>query len=317
MRDAPAKGEVARLGGRTMGTTWSALAALAAPEQSNVLTRAIQAALDRVVAEMSQWERDSDLSRFNRALAGSWHMLPPNFAKVIDEALAMARLSDGAFDPTLGRVTEIWGFGAKAIQSLPNDAAITDALAASGWDKLDFDSGKARLRQPGGLHLDLSGIAKGFGADQAAAVLRNAGIGAFLLDVGGELVGQGVKPDGQPWWVALEDPPGATLPPFRAALYNMAIATSGNYRRFHDIGGARVSHSLDPRTGRPLCNNVVSVSVLTASAMRADALATALTALGDRAGEFARRHDIAARIIRSSDGGHSEEITPTLAAMLE
>ena len=300
-----------------MATDWSVRAVLDQPERQDELQENIQAALDRVVTEMSQWEPDSDLSRFNRALAGSWQTLPPGFAAVIDEALAVAELTDGAFDPTLGELSELWGFGVAQIGQLPSDTEVAGASAAAGWQRLAFDREAARLRQPGGVRLDLSAIAKGFGADRVAASLLDAGVSSFLIEVGGELVGRGIKPDGQPWWVALEDPPEAALPPLRLALCNHAVATSGNYRRYHRIDGERIGHSIDPASGRLLANRIVSVSVLAETAMRADALATALTVLGDAAGSFAARYGIAARILRQVDNGFAEEITPALARMLD
>ncbi len=300
-----------------MGTRWSALAVVDSTDRQAELTRGVQAALDAVVAEMSQWEPDSDISRFNRAPAGTWHAVPAGFSTVMSEALAIAELTDGAFDPTVGKASELWGFGSKAIADLPDGDALKDALAHSGWRKLVFDEQTSRLRQPGGLALDFSGIAKGFGADCAAEALRQMGAHAFLVDVGGELVGQGLKPGMQPWWVELENPPGATLAPFRVALHGLAIATSGDYRRFHDLPGKKLSHNLDPHTATPLENGIASVSVLASTAMRADALATALTVMGSGARTFADRFGIAARIIRRDGNDFAEELTKTLSAMLD
>ena len=300
-----------------MATQWSARVVIGDADRQPELERGVQAALDTVVAEMSQWERNSDLSRFNRAPAGQWQALPSGFAAVIAEALTIAELSDGAFDPTVGKASELWGFGATEVSHVPARDVLTQALAGSGWERLAFDSETSRLRQPGGLALDLSGIAKGFGADRAGETLRNAGAKAFLIDVGGELLGHGVKPDMQPWWVELEMPPGAVLPDLRVALYGLAVATSGDYRRFHELPGGRLSHTLDPTTAAPVENGVASVSVLAKTAMRADALATTLMVLGNQAGAFADRHGIAARIIRRCDGAYIEHITPTLAAMID
>ena len=222
-----------------MGTGWSALAVVDTANRQAELECGVQAALDAVVAEMSQWEPDSDIARFNRAPAGSWQTLPRGFAAVMAEALAIAELSDGAFDPTIGQASELWGFGSTPIADLPTRDALEGTLAHSGWQRLTFDAQASRLRQPGGLALDLSGIAKGFGADRAGAALRQLGVTAFLVDVGGELLGCGVKPGMQPWWVELENPPGAALAPFRIALHGLAIATSGDYRRYHDLPGKR------------------------------------------------------------------------------
>lgn len=292
------------LGGETMGTRWSVRLAASAGFDAAPLRRAIAARLDGIVAEMSHWAPDSILCLFNRS-AGQWMTLPPDFATVMSAALAMARWTDGAFDPTIGRLVTMWGFGPIAIAEPPRAHGIQAARDAAGWQRLVYDPASRGLRQPGGLALDLSGIAKGYAVDAVAELLRASGIRHCLVEIGGELAGCGLRPDGDPWWVDLESPPGIALPPFRIALHRLAVATSGDYRR-----GA---HTLDPRTGRPAENGVASVSVVHASAMLADAWATALTVLGPIAGPaIAVRQGLAARFV----DGDGEHLTPALAAML-
>jgi thiamine biosynthesis lipoprotein len=296
---------VVDLAGATMGTTWSVR--FVPPSQSDVaaVRAAIVFRLDSIVAGMSHWEPGSLLSRFNRAAAGSWTNLPPDFAHVIATALRIAEITDGAFDPAIGRLVDAWGFGAVPVTGTPDEAAIDAAMRASGWRLLRFDPAARRLCQPGGLALDLSGIAKGFAVDAVAEMLAAKGVRHALVEVGGELAGRGVRPDGEPWWVDLEAPPGVDAEPLRVALHGLAVATSGNYRRG--------DHNLDPRTGRPADHGVRSVSVLHPSAMTADAWATALTVGGGPAVHAAEAYGIAARIL--SDDGESS--TPALAAMLE
>src|SRR5690606_10699828 len=166
---------------------------------------AVQARLDAIVAQMSSWEPESNLSRFNRAPAGSWHALPDDFFTVMDCALQVARDSDGAFDPAIGALVGAWGFGAHAhARGVPDGATLADARATSGWRRLQLDRDSRRLLQPGGLALDLSAIAKGYGVDAVLELLRERGIGAALVDVGGELRAHGRKPDGTPWRVLVE-----------------------------------------------------------------------------------------------------------------
>lgn len=291
------------LGGETMGTGWSVR--FVAPPRCDPATveTAILARLDTIVAEMSHWRVDSLICAYNRAAPGSWHELPPDFAVVVSAALDVAARSGGAFDPAIGRLVDLAGFGPDP--ALRNDAEAPLALARqlAGWRRLRFRDG--RLLQPGGLALDLSGIAKGYAVDAVADTLGTLGIAHALVEIGGELAGHGVRPDGDPWWVDLEDPPGIALPRLRIALHGMAVATSGDYRR-----GA---HSIDPRTGRSTANGVHSVSVIHHSAMMADAWATALTVAGRIAGmELARREGIAARIVDDR-----EWLSPALRQMLE
>ncbi len=260
--------------GQTMGTSWS-LHAVAPPGGTG---EGVQGALDCIVAQMSQWEADSHLSRFNSAPAGAWHPIPAEFAHVVGAALEIAVASGGAFDPCLGRLTERWGFGsAEAVEAIP------DELPGDADRRIEFDAEGGRIRRSEGAILDLSGIAKGYGVDLAAEWLLSKGVRHFLLEVGGELRGEGIRPDGQPWWVDSELPTSSTLAPYRIALHDLSVATSGNYRRGFTVDGRYYSHSFDPKTRRPIVNGVSSATVLHRSCMMADGWATALTVLGPEA----------------------------------
>lgn len=301
-----------------MGTTWSVKAVLPATTDLAALEAMIQRALDAVVAEMSPWAPLSDLCRYNRAAAGSWTALPPAIATVLRRAIAVAEQSNGAFDPTLGALTDLWGFGPRPFSGQPPQAeAIAPLREAGGWRRLALD-GDA-LFQPGGLKLDLNGIAKGFGVDQAAAALDRAQVKSYLVEVGGELRGVGAKPDGQPWWVELERPPTANdAEKTIVALHDLAVATSGDYRRFFDHNGRRYAHTLDPATGAPTANPTVSVTVLAKDCISADAWATALTVMApDAALAFAAEHGLAALIVSKGPGGLEERLSPALQAMLD
>lgn len=292
-----------------MGTTWRVLFVRPRRIEPGAIRAAIVARLDRLVAEMSHWQLGSLLCRFNRAPAGSWTILPPDFAHVVAAGLRIAAATDGAFDPAIGRLVDLWGFGPPGPQPHPTAPELAAARAQSGWQRLAYDPAARRLRQPGGLALDLSGIAKGHAVDAVAQALRGVGVRHALVEVGGELAGSGIRPDGEPWWVDLETAPGTDTAPLRIALHGLAVATSGDYRR-----GA---HNLDPRCGRPAGNHVVSVSVVHHSAMEADAWATALTILGPANGiATADRHDIAARIVTRIDGVGREYLSAALCAML-
>ncbi|WP_082664986.1 FAD:protein FMN transferase [Sphingopyxis sp. H115] len=257
-----------------MGTNWS-LQAVSPPATTAC---GVRAAFDRVVRQMSQWEIGSDLSRFNRAAPGVWHEVAGDLAQVVEAALGIARASDGAFDAGMGRLTDAWGFGRGGpVDRVPRD---TDVAADRS---IEFDAATQRLRRGEGAALDLSGIAKGYAVDLAADWLLGAGVRHFLLEVGGELRGAGLRPDGHPWWVDVEPPPLSSAAPWRVALHDLSVATSGNYRRGFSASGQYYSHSFDPRTGRPIVNGVTSVTVLHRRCMMADGWATALTVLGPQA----------------------------------
>lgn len=312
-----ASGTVQTLSGATMGTTWSAR--IVAPETALPMLKAvIQTALDEVVRDMSTWETGSAISRFNRAPAGSWHALPQALFHVLTAGYDIAEASNGAFDPTAGALVDLWGFGpAPATLAPPSPQQIEDALARGGWHRLALDRAARRAQQPGAMRLDLSAIAKGYGVDAASERLRANGIRHFLIEVGGELRGEGIKPDGQPWWVDIEAPPGLRVAPTRVALHNLSIATSGDYRRFFDHGQRRYAHSLDPRTGMAADNGLAAVTVLHPSCMLADAWATALIVSGpDEGPRIAEAHGLAALFL-SRARADPEIITTAFASLLD
>lgn len=286
-----------------MGTSWSVRFAAPFGCDASAIEAAVMARLDAINAEMSHWRPDSAISRFNQAASGTWVELPADFAAVIDTALEIARRSQGAFDPAIGRIVALRGFGPNPAGRSEDAREIEAAQAAAGWQRLCWD--RPRLLQPGGLAIDLSGIAKGYAVDAVADHLAGNGIDHALVEIGGELVGRGVRPDGDPWWVDLEDPPGIALPRLRIALHGLAVATSGDYRR-----GA---HSIDPASGRSIDNGIRSVSVIHKSAMLADAWATALTVLGiERGLALATQEALAVRFV-----SEVELLSPALAAMLD
>lgn len=290
-----------------MGTSWSARIVDAGPNAE----AGIRTVLDRIIARMSHWEPDSDLSRFNRAAAGAWQQLDPELSRVLGAGLSVATASNGAFDPAMGELVDLWGFGPPGPRTgIPAASEITDALGGG----VEHDPALLRARRTGPAALDFSGIAKGYAVDAIAAHLRETGHADFLVEVGGELLGEGVKPDGQPWWVDLEPVPG--IAPIRVALHGLAVATSGTSQRNFVADGRRYSHTLDPRTGGPISNGVAQVTVLHPQCMLADAWATALTVLGNEALPVAEREGLAMHMAVRDGGGMREVISPALAAMI-
>jgi thiamine biosynthesis lipoprotein len=304
-----------------MGTTWSvAWAAPSGAIDEDALDAGIRAVLAGVIAQMSNWDESSDLGRFNRAAPGSWQVLPADCFAVLQAALQVARDSGGAYDPSAGPLVDLWGFGPAPRRSkAPAPAEVEQVRAACGWQRIVLDESACRVQQPGGVRLDFCAIAKGFGVDAVSRYLSGQGIGSHLVEIGGELRGHGVKPDGMPWWVALETPPGGGAAGHETlvALHGLSVATSGDYRRYFDSEGRRYAHTLDPRTGYPASHALASVTVLHPQCMLADALSTALTVLGPEAGMvFARRHALAARFLIRRRGGFDERLSPAFEAML-
>lgn len=307
--------------GATMGTTWCVKIAVPVAYDTAPLHRQIEAVFKAIIGEMSPWEPRSHISRFNGAPHGTWHELPSAFLKVLVAALDWAARTNGAYDPTVGAAVDLWGFGPSARRAgLPSDRDIESARANMGWRRLVLDAEQSRAFQPGGLALDLSSIAKGFTVDEVARILRRNAIANFLVEIGGELRGEGLKPDGTPWWVELEPSRGGAESSIetRIALSGLAVATSGDSQRYVEWDGRRYAHTLDPRTAKPLTHDLVSVTALASDCMTADAAATALLVLGPEAGPaFAARHDLAARFVSLATDGPTERLSPAMAAMLD
>jgi thiamine biosynthesis lipoprotein len=281
-----------------MGTRWTAQF-LAADAAAETLAAALQAAVDLVDRQMSTWKPDSDLSRFNAAAVGEWVDVPADLAFVVEKAISVTRASSGAFDITVGQQVNAWGFGPPGL----TDARDTETPAA-GSACLDVRPDPPALRKSAPLSIDLSGIAKGYGVDKMAEALEREGVGHYLVGLDGELRCRGRK-QGMPWAIGLDAPIAGEKSMWDVLeLSDGAIATSGDYRHFRDVGGKRVSHTIDPATGRPLDNGIASVSVCDPACWRADAMATALMVLGPERGvAIAQARNIPALfLLRTGDG---------------
>jgi thiamine biosynthesis lipoprotein len=311
---------IQQLEGRTMGTSWSVKAVGAS---ADTMREGIEHCLDAVVREMSHWEPASSLSRFNGAATGTWCELPRDCFDVLVQALRLADQTEGAYDPAAGALVDLWGFGPPGpVLSAPSEDDIAVARKRSCWQRLELDPSKRRVLQAGGVRLDFSAIAKGFAVDRVSHWLSENGATHHLVEIGGELRGSGTKPDGQPWWVALETPlphegAQAAAPEHLVALHGLAVATSGDYRRFFVDGDVMRSHTIDPRSGRPIDHGLASVSVLHAQCMLADAWSTALMVMGlDDGLAHANARGIAAVFMQRVEGGFLERMSKACVALL-
>ncbi|MBY4893865.1 FAD:protein FMN transferase [Rhodobacteraceae bacterium N5(2021)] len=276
------------LGGIAFGSTWRLVCETSNPAAAVSLIENRIAAID---GAMSPYRASSTLSQFNRAEVDHPVNLPAPMARVVDAALRVSRDTGGAFDPTAGPLVSRFGYG--PITGQPGRVADLDLRGTS--------LRKAASR----LTLDLCGIAKGFALDCLFEDLIAEGMADFFLELGGEVRAAGTHPSGRPWHVAIEDP---LAPHFTAhtivAPGQLALATSG-----HGPNGLRgaieVSHVIDPRSARPATGDVASVSVLAATGMQADAMATALLAMGNNGPGFARQNDISALFIPGPFGTES------------
>lgn len=298
----PDSQEPVRLQGATMGTTWSVLLGKGPTGMDHSsLQSLLQQQLDRINREMSTYDPASEVSRFNDSRSTDWFPISPETAQVVDLAQKISLLSNGAFDITVGPLVELWGFGPKPHRDKrPADSEIDAALSRVGYRHLHLRSSPAALRKDiPGLRIDLSAIAKGYAVDQLAETLLAKGFRDMLVEIGGEMRILGQHPGGKLWRVAVEKPQAGERGIEKVFhLTDIAMATSGNYRNFFVQDGQRYGHTIDPATGRPVRHRLASVTVLASTAARADALATALMAMGDeRALELCRREKIAAYLL--------------------
>ncbi len=295
--------EIINLSGETMGTTYN-ITVVAAPDDvtEEALNAAVKAMLADVNAKMSNWDKTSEVSRFNGAATTDPVEISADFASVMRTANQVHDISQGKFDVTLAPLIELWGFGAQEPgDPVPADADIAAALENVGQARLlSLSESPASLQKHRPeVSVNLSAIAKGFGVDQIAVVLREKGIERYLVEIGGDLVTAGLNPEGAPWTIAIEKPePASQSIELIIPVSDLGMATSGDYRNFFEQDGIRYSHLLDPVTGRPITHRTTSVTVLAESSMLADALATGLLVMGEKAGiAAAETHGIAAFFI--------------------
>jgi thiamine biosynthesis lipoprotein len=308
------------LSGATMGTTYSVTITRLPDggDEAEVLQQRIDAVLDEVNALMSTYREDSELSRFNASASVDWIGVSEDLARVVAAAREISALSDGAFDVTVGPVVNLWGFGPDiSADQLPTQMDIDAARARVGWKKLQLRDDPAALRKSApDIYVDLSAIAKGYGADRVAALLEQEGISDYLVEVGGELRGRGSSPRGDAWRIAIERPEASRRSVFRVVeLRDIGMATSGDYRNFFELDGQRYSHSIDPTTGRPVTHELASVTVLASSTMWADGWATALLVLGPERGfALAQSQGLAALFIVRGEDGYEAKATAAFEA---
>ena len=294
------------LTGPTMGTTWSATLSGHPDLDTNALHAALQVAIAEVDTIASTWSPTSDLMRLNAAPLGTWVTLPPRLIAILQAALAMGAETDGAFDIALGDAVNAWGFGPDKADT----AKIHTARARPrrpAHETLELDPTTNRARKHDAMQLDLSGIAKGYGTDRLTETLIDHGLTSGLLAIDGELRALGSRSNGTPWTVAVERPNHIARSPHSVLmLENSAVATSGDYRHWVQVGDRLLSHTMNPKTGAPLTDGPASVTVLGPDCMWADAMATALMVMGAEKGvQFAQAQGIDALFLQR----HPDQIT--------
>jgi len=316
---------VLRFEGPTMGTSYH----ISVVDTQGGAGRAeyqsdIDQTLARIDAAMSTWRADSEISRLNAAPVGEAFALSKELHAVLAESVRVNALSEGAFDVTVAPVLAAWGFGPGSAGPRMADAAQLSLLAGSvGSAGFVLSDDPPALRKRAPRSFELSAIAPGFAVDVVAEAFLARGARDFMIEIGGEVRTAGQNPDGRPWRIGVEQPdapPGT--PVIAVSLRDEAVSTSGDYREFFVADGKRYSHTIDPRTLRPVSHRLASVTVIAPTCMRADALSTALMVLGPEAGmALAEREGLAVyMLLRDGEGfeaRHSRAFGPYLTSANE
>ncbi len=262
------------LRGNTMGTSYT-IHLVDDADSVTTLQPKIDALLNVIEDQLSNWRPDSWVSQFNAAPAFEEIPIPAHALAVTQLCLKLAEQSQGAFDPTVSPLVELWGFGTKRGQIVPTTEAISATRQFVGYRYLVLDTTKLTLLKTSArVELSCSAVAKGYAVDQVAGLLRTQGITDFLINIGGELFAEGNSADGTPWAVAIRRPDRTPVSDDHYTLAGQAMATSGHTERVYFDEGRRYSHIIDPRIGYPVEPHVASATIIAPTCALADGLAT-------------------------------------------
>lgn len=307
----PQQPAVESFSGTTMGSTYSVKYV---PGPTTPSVAAVQASTEAFLAELdrqvSTYRADSDLAQFNRLPAGSCRRMPAYVLELVGASALLSLQTEGALDPTLEPVLELWGFsGGVQPETNPTAEAITQAQQLTGLQHLRTEQGE--LCKEVALRLNFNSVAAGFAVDQVSALLREQGVESFMVEITGEIYAQGKKPDGKAWQIAIESPLENQLSFERVLpLDGQSLSTSGDYRNYQVRDGKRYSHTIDPQTAAPIEHALASVTVADPSAVQADGLSTALLVMGPEIGlAFAESQDIPALFVSRTENGFTTVAT--------
>lgn len=310
------------LEGKTMGTVWRVSVINVEPERLESLREKIQIQLDADDQLLSTWKPDSALMRFNHSQSTTLWPVNEAMADIVTEALRIGAKTNGAMDITVGPLVNLWGFGPdKQPVTTPSDQQIAEARARTGLQHLTVISraGQQYLQKDiADLFVDLSTVGEGYAADHLARLMEQEGISRYLVSVGGALVSRGMNGEGKPWRVAIQKPTDRENAVQAIVDINgHGISTSGSYRNYYELDGKRISHVINPQTGRPIEHTLVSVTVIAPSALEADSWDTGLMVLGpEQAKEVIREQGLAVYMIVKDGDAFKTWMSPQFAGFL-
>ncbi|MCW0310654.1 FAD:protein FMN transferase [Pantoea ananatis] len=310
------------LEGKTMGTVWRVSLAGVEAGRRAALQQRIQQRLDADDAELSTWKPTSVLSRFNQSRATTPQPVSENMADIVTIALRIGKKTSGAMDITVGPLVNLWGFGPdKQPSHIPDDSQIAAAKALTGLQHLRvIQGGEGQWLQKDlpGLYVDLSTVGEGFATDHLARLMEQEGINNYLVSVGGAVLSRGMNAQNQPWRVAIQKPTDReNAVQARVDLQGHGISTSGSYRNYYELDGKRLSHIIDPATGRPIDHKLVSATVIATTALEADGWDTGLMVLGtEKAKALAIKEKLAVYLITREGDRFVSWMSPQFSAFI-
>lgn len=310
--------EPIKIHGNTMGTTYNITLITEKEIDEKRLKDDIDKTLKKVNMEMSTFIDNSEISMFNDTRSLEWISVSLPFAKVVKKSLEISEKSDGAFDVTVGPLIELWGFGRKEKRIIPSEEEIASVSESIGYEKLNVRLSPPSLKKDKPeLKINLSAIAKGYGVDSVADLLISKGYKNYLVEIGGE-IRTGGKKFGNKWRVGIITPD--TLNSFEkiVRLTDISFATSGDYYNYFEKNGKRYSHTIDPKTKRPIRHKLASVTVAYKDCMTADGYATAIDVMGPERGyEFALKENLPVYMIIRDKEGFIIKMTPSFKEFLK
>lgn len=301
-----------RIGGPTMGSTWSVqyVQPVDGPDASQV-RQEVENILAGIDQQFSTYRGDSEVARFNRLPANNCQPMSADVLRLVRFADVLWRESGGAFDLSVEPLMTLWGFGPQAREEkVPDVRRLAEVRQRVGQGHLRIDGDQ--LCKDIALELDFNSIAAGYGVDRITERLRGLGIENLLVEVTGELKAMGRKPDGTAWRVALELPRAdRQIAEQVLSIDGLGVSTSGDYRNYFEENGRRFSHTFDARLGQPVAHSLAAVTVFDPSALVADGYSTLLLILGpDQGWELAVAQDLAAVFVTRADSGFNARVTP-------
>ena len=248
---------------------------------------------------VSVTDANSELYAINQTGSGT---LTGKASSLMEQALEICRRTDGALDLSIYPIVRAWGFTTGSYQ-VPDEAEIQALLPLVDYRKIQYDAATGTVTLPEGMEIDLGSVAKGYAGQLAAQMLREHGVQSALLNLGGNVQTVGAKPDGSPWQIGIKDPQGEDAM-MVLSVEDQAVVTSGGYERYFEQDGVTYHHIIDPKTGYPAENGLVSVTIVSSDGTLADGLSTSLFIMGEeKAAEFWKAHSNEFEAIFATDDG--------------